>query len=150
MFINFYGLGDNFDLNFSYVLFVFICKVYEVKIRGDSEIVVWGIGWFCCEFLYVDDCVDVFVFFFKIYFDLEYVNVGFGEDVIILEFVEFVCDVVGFEGCVVFDLIKFDGMLCKFMSVDKLWSMGWCLWIGFCEGIVVIYSVFLVGEYSEW
>ena len=146
---NLYGPGDNFDLNSSHVLPALIRKAHEAKIRGDSEIVVWGTGRPRREFLHADDCADALVFLLKTYSDLEHVNVGSGEDVTILELAELVCDVVGFEGRIVHDLTKPDGTPRKLMSADKLRSMGWRPRIGLREGIAATYSAFLAGEYSE-
>lgn len=87
MLMNFYGVGDNFDLEISYVVLVFIWKFYEVKVLGVEMVIVWGIGKLKREFMYVDDCVDVLVYLVKNYLDMFYVNVGVGEDVIIKELV---------------------------------------------------------------
>lgn len=124
-------------------------SLFNTLRRGDSEIVVWGTGRPRREFLLADDCADALVFLLKTFSDLEHVNVGSGEDVTILELAELVCDVVGFEGCIVHDLTKPDGTLRKLMSADKLRSMGWRPRIGLREGIAATYSAFLAGEYSE-
>ena len=41
---NLYGENDNYDLETSHVLPALIRKAYEAKLRGDSELVVWGTG----------------------------------------------------------------------------------------------------------
>lgn len=122
---NLYGPGDNFDLSSSHVVPALIRKAHEAKLRGDKEIVVWGTGTPRREFLHADDCADALVFLLKEYSEEEHVNVGFGEDISILELTELVCEVVGFEGKIVHDFSKPDGTPRKLMSASKLRKLGW-------------------------
>lgn len=39
---NMYGPGDNFDLQNSHVLPALIRRFHDAKLRGDTEVVVWG------------------------------------------------------------------------------------------------------------
>ncbi|NCB40036.1 MAG: GDP-L-fucose synthase, partial [Erysipelotrichia bacterium] len=59
---NLYGPGDNYDLETSHVLPALIRKFHEARINNQSEVVVWGTGAPCREFLYVDDMADGCVF----------------------------------------------------------------------------------------
>ena len=52
---NLYGIGDNFDLQNSHVLPALLRKFHEAKMRGDSEVVMWGTGTPRREFLFADD-----------------------------------------------------------------------------------------------
>jgi GDP-L-fucose synthase len=99
---NLYGPGDNFDLNNSHVLPALLRKVHEARLAGAQEVVVWGTGTPRREFLHVDDLASACRFLLENYSDPEIVNVGFGEDVTIRELAETICDVVGFEGKLVF------------------------------------------------
>lgn len=145
---NLYGPGDNFDLNSSHVMPAIIRKAHEAKLRGDSEIVVWGTGTPRREFLHCDDCADALVFLLKNYSGHEHVNVGSGEDVTILELTELVCKVVGFEGRIVHDLTKPDGTPRKLMSADKLRAMGWKPQIALEDGVKETYEWFLARQSS--
>ena len=40
---NLYGPGDNFDLTTSHVIPALMRKAHEAKLRGDRELVIWGI-----------------------------------------------------------------------------------------------------------
>jgi GDP-L-fucose synthase len=140
---NLYGPGDNFDLKSSHVMPALIRKAHEAKLRGDSEIVMWGTGTPRREFLHCDDCADALVFLLKTYSDFEHVNVGSGEDVTIHELTEIVCDVVGFKGEIVADSSKPDGTPRKLMSADKLRGMGWKPKIELRDGIKTAYDWFL-------
>src|SRR3546814_20265305 len=95
---NLYGPGDNFDLNSSHVLPALIRKAHEAKQAGAASITLWGSGTPRREFLYVDDLADACVHLLKTYSGQDHVNVGYGDDVTILELAETVKDVVGFEG----------------------------------------------------
>ncbi|MDI6838758.1 MAG: GDP-L-fucose synthase [Rhizobiaceae bacterium] len=139
---NLYGPGDNFDLNSSHVVPALIRKAHEAKLRGDNEIVVWGTGTPRREFLHADDCADALVFLLKEYSEEEHVNVGFGEDISILELTELVCEVVGFEGEIVLDLSKPDGTPRKLMSADKLRRLGWRPAISLRTGLESAYNWF--------
>lgn len=57
-----YGPNDNYDLETSHVLPALLRKAHEAKLRGDKELVVWGMGTPRREFLYVDDLADACVF----------------------------------------------------------------------------------------
>jgi len=143
---NLYGPGDNFDLKSSHVLPALIRKAHEAKLRGDTEIEMWGTGEPRREFLHADDCADALVFLLKNYSGDEHVNVGSGEDITILDLTRLVCKVVGFEGEIVRDLTKPDGTPRKLMNADKLRNMGWKPRIGLEEGIAATYQAFLKGE----
>jgi GDP-L-fucose synthase len=140
---NLYGPGDNFDLNSSHVLPALIRKAHSAKMQGAASVTVWGTGTPRREFLHADDCADALVFLLKTYSGAEHVNVGFGEDVSILELTQLVCSVVGFTGDIVHDLSKPDGTPRKLMSADKLRSMGWTPKIGLEQGIRDVYAWFL-------
>ena len=143
---NLYGPGDNFDLASSHVMPALIRKAHEAKLRGDSEIVVWGTGTPRREFLHVDDCADACVHLMKTYSDFEHVNVGSGSDVTILELTRMVCDVVGFRGEIVHDTGKPDGTPRKLMSADKIRSLGWKPGIALRDGLVATYDWFLANR----
>lgn len=140
---NLYGPGDNFDLKSSHVMPALIRKAHEAKLKGASEIVVWGTGTPKREFLHVDDCADACVHLMKTYSDFEHVNVGSGEDLSILELTQLVCDVVGFKGAIVHDLSKPDGTPRKLMSADKIRGLGWTPSIALKDGVAAAYAWFL-------
>lgn len=138
MFINLYGLGDNFLLFGLYLLLVFICCYDEVKVSGVFNVINWGIGMFWWELLYVDDLVSVCLYLLEYFDGLIYVNVGIGIDYIIGEIVEMVVLVVGYSGEICWDLSKLDGILCKLLDVLVLWEVGWWFLIVLCDGIEVM------------
>lgn len=122
---NLYGPGDNYDLESSHVLPALLRKAHEAKLRGASELVVWGSGSPRREFLHVDDLADAVVHLAKIYSDEEHVNVGSGAEVTIKELTELVCETVGYQGALRFDVSKPDGTPRKLSDVSKLHGLGW-------------------------
>jgi GDP-L-fucose synthase len=70
-------------------------------------------------------------------------NIGVGEDVTIRQLAELVCDVVGFQGRLVFDTSKPDGTPRKLMDVSLLASRGWRARTGLREGVALAYADFL-------
>ncbi|WP_308815786.1 GDP-L-fucose synthase [Sphingomonas sp. GV3] len=140
---NLYGPGDNFDLKGSHVLPALIRKAHEAKMQGQSGLDIWGTGTPRREFLHVDDLADACVFLLKTYSENEHVNVGFGDDVTILEVARMVMAVVGLDGEVRTDPTKPDGTPRKLMDAGKLRGMGWAPRIGLYEGITDAYRWFL-------
>ncbi|AMS30281.1 hypothetical protein AEM38_13815 [Hyphomonadaceae bacterium UKL13-1] len=122
---NLYGPGDNYDLESSHVLPALLRKAHEAKLRGASELVVWGSGSPRREFLHVDDLADAVVHLAKIYSDEEHVNVGSGAEATIKELAELVCETVGYQGALRFDVSKPDGTPRKLSDVSKLHGLGW-------------------------
>jgi GDP-L-fucose synthase len=140
---NLYGPNDNFDLHTSHVLPALIRKVHEAKQDGAKGVSVWGSGTPRREFLHVDDLADACFFLLENYDSPEIVNIGCGEDVSIKELAETVCEVLGFQGSLVFDTSKPDGTPRKLMNVGKLLALGWKPRIGLKEGIRDAYEWFL-------
>jgi len=131
---NLYGENDNFHPENSHVIPAMMRRFHEAKLRGDTEVVVWGTGTPMREFLYVDDMaaasVHVLLLDEQTYQAntlpmLSHINVGTGVDCTIRELAETMQRVVGFEGQLVFDTTKPDGTPRKLMNVDRLKSLGW-------------------------
>jgi len=150
---NLYGPGDNYDLQNSHVLPALIRKMHEAKLRGDKEVVVWGTGTPCREFLYSDDMADACVYLMNLpneSFSLlladniaPLINVGCGKDQSIRELAELVKEATGFGGELVFDTSKPDGTPRKLQDVSKLGLLGWKIKTGLREGIRLAYRDYL-------
>jgi GDP-L-fucose synthase len=139
---NLYGPGDNFDLNNSHVLPALLRKFHEAKQRGASEVVVWGTGTPRREFLHVDDLADACVFLLREYSNEQPVNIGWGQDVSILELATLVQETVGFSGQLRFDTSKPDGTPRKLLDTSRLRAIGWQPKIPLREGVAATYRWF--------
>ncbi|ODT05908.1 MAG: GDP-fucose synthetase [Mesorhizobium sp. SCN 65-20] len=139
---NLYGPNDNYDLNNSHVLPALIRKAHEAKLRGETDLVVWGSGRPMREFLFVDDMADACVFIMESGIDGGVFNVGTGKDVAISDLAETVMKVVGFKGRIVYDQTKPDGTPRKLLSVERLKALGWQAKTTLIDGIEKAYADF--------
>jgi GDP-L-fucose synthase len=140
---NLYGPNDNFDLLSSHVLPALLRKAHEAKARDARELVVWGSGKPRREFLHVDDLAAACLFLLEKYDSKDIINVGCGEDISIRELAELICDIVGFNGELVWDATKPDGMQRKLLDVTRLHNLGWHATIPLRDGIAQAYDWFL-------
>jgi GDP-L-fucose synthase len=143
---NLYGPGDGFDLRSSHVLPALLRKAHEARVSNSPEMVVWGTGNPRREFMHVDDLAEAAVFLMLHYDDPGIINVGVGTDVTIRELAELICRATGFEGRLVFDASKPDGVPQKLLDVSRLSSLGWHARIGLEEGIAETYRWFLAEQ----
>lgn len=148
---NLYGPNDNFDLETSHVLPALLRKMHEAKIRGDKEVNVWGTGKPQREFLYSEDMAEACMFvmesvdFINLIKGREeirnaHLNIGTGEEMSISELAEMIQDIVGFEGKLVFDTTKPDGMMRKMVDSGQLHLLGWQHKTDLRSGIQKVYE----------
>ncbi len=135
-----YGPGDNFDPEGSHVIPAFIRKFHEAKVNNSKEVVMWGTGKPYREFIFIDDIAKACVFLMNNYSGNETVNIGTGTEYTIGELAEFIRKVVGYEGNVVNDTTKPDGVPKKLIDSTKLFNMGWKPETDFETGIRITYE----------
>ena len=140
---NIYGENDNFDPETSHVIPALIRRFHEAKVNNTPEIVIWGTGVSRREFLHVDDLADSVVFLLENYNEKQFLNIGTGEDISIKELAEMIQRLVGYEGKLVFDATKPDGMPKKLLDVSKLHEAGWHHKINFEDGLKRTYQWYL-------
>ncbi|MCZ2099660.1 MAG: GDP-L-fucose synthase [Anaerolineae bacterium] len=140
---NLYGPGDNFHPENSHVLPALIRRFHEARQRGDASVAIWGTGTPRREFLHVDDLADAAVFLMQNYSDEQFLNVGTGTDLTILELARLVAQVVDYRGSIVTDPSRPDGTPRKLLDVSRLQAMGWRARIGLREGVAGAYAWYL-------
>ncbi len=140
---NLYGPNDNFDLETSHVLAALLRKAHEAKSRNENKLIVWGTGESRREFLHVDDLAAACLLLLEKYDSAEIINIGSGEDVTIRELAKLVCDVVGFDGELVWDKTKPDGTPRKLLDVTRIRVLGWQPTIPLRKGIEQTHEWFL-------
>ena len=149
---NLYGEGDNYHPENSHVIPAMIRRFHEAKVNDSPNVVIWGTGKPCREFLYVDDMAAASVFVMnldKSIYDkhtqpmLSHINVGVGSDLTIAELARMVSKVVGFNGLIEFDSSKLDGSPRKLMDSTRLNSLGWQAKVNFEVGLTLAYQDFL-------
>jgi GDP-L-fucose synthase len=150
--INIYGTGDYFHMENSHVIPALIRKAHEGKLANSESITVWGTGNVLREFMHVDDMADACVHIMSL--DNEtydsitkpmnsHINFGTGQEMSIRELTEIICDVIGFEGEIVFDIGMPEGVPRKFLDVSRLEKSGWTSKISFRGGMADTYNWFL-------
>jgi len=140
---NLYGPKDNFDLESSHVLPAFIRRFHEAKVASAPTVTVWGTGTPRREFLHVDDLAQACMVLLDSYDSPETINVGLGEDMPIRELAETVAEAVGFEGTIVWDTSKPDGMPRKLLDTTRINALGWHPTISLRDGVATTYQWFL-------
>lgn len=143
---NLYGLNDNYDKENAHVLPMLVRRFHEAKEDGLKEVVVWGTGTPLREFMYAGDLAKAVVYLMenKSAKEIgEFINIGTGKEVTILELAQLIKKVVGYEGRLVFDKTKPDGTMRKLMDVSRINSLGWKAETDLETGIKIVYQDFL-------
>ena len=139
---NIYGPRDNFDLKTSHVIPALIRKFHEAKAGKKGEVTIWGTGTPRREFLFVDDFADACLFLMNNYNQSGIINVGYGKDISIKELALMIKEVTEFDGELIFDETKPDGMPNKLLDVSKMNVLGWRPKINLGEGLGRTYEWF--------
>jgi GDP-L-fucose synthase len=140
---NMYGPNDNYDLQNSHVLPALIRKFHLAKAAHAPTVTCWGTGSPWREFLYADDLARACVFLLENYSEEQFINVGSGDEVTVRDLTEKVKRIVGFEGDIVWDSTKPDGMPRKLLDSSRLFALGWRPQVDLETGIRLAYEDFL-------
>jgi GDP-L-fucose synthase len=146
---NLYGPGDNYHPQDSHVPAALISRFHAAKLAGEPHVSVWGTGTPRREFLAVDDLADACVFLMKHYSDAGFVNIGSGEEITIADFARLVAEVVGYQGRIIFDSSRPDGMPRKRLDISKLTTLGWRPKTPLRDGLRQMYADFLARNASS-
>jgi GDP-L-fucose synthase len=139
---NLYGPNDNYDPQHSHVLPALIRKFHEAKTRGDSTVTCWGTGSPLREFMHADDLARACLFLMGNYSDEKVINVGTGSEISIRELTELVKEIIGFQGEILWDTTKPDGMPRKLLDCSRLLALGWKPTIDLKQGLPLAYADF--------
>lgn len=137
---NLYGPNDNYDLATSHVLPALLRKIITAKRNQTPSVTLWGTGTPRREFLHVDDFADACHFLVQHYDEPGLVNVGCGVDITILELAQLIASIIGYEGILLTDSSKPDGISRKLLDVSKLHALGWQHRISLPSGIAQLYA----------
>ncbi|OON88504.1 GDP-fucose synthetase [Oribacterium sp. C9] len=146
---NLYGIGDSFDPIRSHVVAATIRKFHKAKIEHSPNVTIWGTGNARRELLFTDDMADACVYLMESYSGNDFFNVGTGFDVSITELSLMVKKIVGYDGELVYDTSKPDGMPQKLMDCSKLADRGWIYKTSLEEGLRKTYQWYL-DNYDEF
>jgi GDP-L-fucose synthase len=134
--VNLYGPEDNFDPKSSHVIPALIRKVYEAQQRGDKTLPVWGDGSPSREFLYSTDAGRGIVMATRFYNESEPVNLGTNQEVTIRNLVELICELMGFEGELLWETDKPNGQPRRCLDTERAKkAFGFTAEMEFKEGL---------------
>jgi GDP-L-fucose synthase len=107
--VNLYGPRDNFDPASSHVIPALIRKFIEAVDEGKREVEVWGTGRASREFIYVKDAARAIALATERYNSPDPVNLGSGREITIMDLVNLIASLTGYEGMIIWDHSKPDG-----------------------------------------
>lgn len=139
---NLYGPGDNYDLETSHVLAALIRKFHVSKLENKPYVEVWGSGKPKREFLHVDDLADACLFLMLNYNENEIINIGTGEEILIAGLAELLRVITNYEGNIVFDKSKPDGMPRKLLDCSRIMALSWEPKIKLKQGLHDVYELY--------
>lgn len=137
---NNFGPGDDFSPENSHVVGALIRRIHSAVKLGEKRVVVWGSGRPRREFIYVDDLADGCIFLMKNYSNNAPINLGSGISLSIAELAEAIKKTCGFEGDLIFDASKPDGMPEKVLDISGLTKLGWASSYSLEDGLEQTYK----------
>ena len=140
---NLYGPGDNYHAENSHVVPALIRRVHEAKMQQLESITIWGTGTPRREFLYVDDLAEACFHLVGHESPPDWVNVGTGKDISILELTHLIAEIIGFSGQICNDPSKPDGTPRKLLDMTLGHSLGWQAKTSLREGLTQAYQAYL-------
>lgn len=146
---NLYGLNDNYDKENAHVLPMLIRRFHEAKETDLPEVTVWGTGKPMREFMFAGDLADAVVYLMENKSAKEigdFINIGTGMEISILELANIIREIVGYKGKLIFDNTKPDGTMRKLMDVSRINSLGWSAKTSLKDGIKIVYNDFLLNK----
>lgn len=134
--VNLYGPEDNFDPKSSHVIPALVRKVHEAQKRGDKTLPVWGDGSPTREFLYSTDAGRGIVMATQLYNEPDPVNLGTNHEVTIKDLVETICELMEFQGEIVWETDKPNGQPRRCLDTTRAKEkFGFMAEVGFKEGL---------------
>ncbi len=140
---NLYGLNQKYEVMNSLVVPALILKIYEAKIKGETEVNIWGSGHQIRDLLYVDDLAEACIFLAEQYQGNDFFNIATGTGCTIAELTEIIQREIGYKGKITYDRSKPEGVLEKLSDVSKINSIGWKYHTQLEDGIHLTYQDFL-------
>ena len=131
---NLYGPGDNFHPDHAHVLPALLARFHHAVQSGAKAVALWGSGVPRREFLHVDDLAAAVLFVMRLDSAVyraattpaqSHLNIGWGQDISILDLAQLLADLTGFSGRIVCDTRKPDGTPRKLLDTARMQRLGW-------------------------
>ena len=140
---NLYGPGDNYHAENSHVIPALIRRFHEAKISNAPSVTIWGTGTPFREFLHTDDLAAACFHLLSLPNPPDWVNVGTGSDLSILDLARLIAKTTGYSGEILTDPSKPDGTPKKLLDISLIQATGWSPKIQFETGLAGAYGDFL-------
>jgi GDP-L-fucose synthase len=153
---NLYGPKDHFNDVSSHVIPALMYKFHLAKIEEKKSVQVWGSGKPKREFLFSNDLsraihtlltsIEAKDIYNR---SIPAINTGSGHEVSIEELALLMADIVGYNGSIVFDSTKPDGVKRKLLDNSVVNSLGWRSKTTIRDGLMETYKWFLENKYNK-
>ncbi len=139
---NLYGPGDNYHAENSHVIPALIRRFHEAKESNLPSVTIWGTGTPRREFLHTDDLAEACFHLLSLDNPPDWVNVGTGSDLTILDLAKTIAKTIGYSGEILTDSNKPDGTPKKLLDISKIKETGWSPKVPFQDGLSAAYEDF--------
>ena len=116
---NMYGPSDHFNDTSSHVIPALILKIYNAKKNNDDKVVLWGDGSPTRDFMYVGDGAKGIILAAEKYEDKLPLNLGSSEEISIMELTKLICELLDYNGNIVWDKTKPNGQPRRCLSYQR-------------------------------
>ena len=138
-----YGPNDCYDETKNHVIPALIKKIYDAKKNNKKKITLWGSGLAKREFIHVDDMANGIIHILENYKEKTPINLGTGEEVTIKKLANTISKIIGYNGEIIFDKTKPDGVKRKILSNEKIKKIKWKNKITLKIGLEMAYQEYL-------
>lgn len=140
---NTYGLNQSYDEFNALVVPALIQNFHRAKCEKKDKIIISGTGKGYRDFIFADDLAHAISVVLKCDTAEDYINIGTGKEITIALLAEAIKRVVEYEGEIVFDSSKGDGVMRKLQDIERLKSLGWAAETDLEEGLRSCYKDYL-------
>ena len=116
---NMYGPSDHFNDTSSHVIPALILKIYNAKKNNGDKVVLWGDGSPTRDFMYVGDGAKGIILAAEKYEDKLPLNLGSSEEISIMELTKLICELLDYNGNIVWDKTKPNGQPRRCLSYQR-------------------------------
>tara|TARA_Y100001970_G_scaffold282869_1_gene396768 strand:- start:1046 stop:1978 length:933 start_codon:yes stop_codon:yes gene_type:complete len=140
---NLYGRWDAFANEKSHMIPAALKKIHEAKINNHNEVLVWGDGTARRENMFASDIAE-FIWEIIKKFNLlpDIMNVGMGVDHSIIDYYRYISNIIGYQGKMVYDINKPEGMKQKLVCIERQQELGWMPKTNIVKGLKITYKFF--------
>ncbi len=135
---NTYGPYDNFGKE-GHVIAGLIKKFHQAKMKN-GVVKIWGTGKPKRGFFYIDDVADACIFLMNKYNKNKVINIAGGKEVSIRQLVDILKKITGFNGEIIYDTKKPDGIPRRLLDSAKIFKLGWQPKIKLEKGLELTYK----------